>query len=74
MDNKRVILYNDNVHEFLDIVNQIVKATNQKFDTANQLATAIRINGKFPIYYGTINECEHIISILNEINLKTDII
>ena len=69
----RVILFNDEIHTFDEVANQIVKATACNFDRAMQLANEIHNNGKAVVYEGELAECITVSSVLEEIALLTQI-
>jgi len=69
----RVILFNDEIHSFDEVINQIIKAINCNFEKATQITTEAHKNGKAEVYCGELAESIRISSVLNEIFLKTQI-
>lgn len=70
----KVILYNDDWHTFDEVINQIIKATNSSFEKARDLTFEVHVKGKAIIFYGPLPECLKVSSILEEIELHTQII
>ncbi len=69
----RVILYNDEIHTFEEVIIQIVKATGCATSRAEELAWMVHTNGKAAVYEGTFEECFRVQSVLREIQLVTEI-
>lgn len=70
----KVILYNDDWHTFDEVINQIIKATNCSFEKARDLTFEVHVKGKAIIFYGPLPECLKVSSVLEEIELHTQII
>ncbi len=68
-----VILFNDEVHDFDEVINQLIKATGCSYPKAEQLTIETHNNGKAAVYEGTLVDCIHVSSILEEIALHTQI-
>lgn len=69
----RVILYNDDVHSFDEVIMQIVKATGCTSARAEELAWRVHTDGKAAVYEGTFEECFRVQGVLREIQLITEI-
>ncbi|MDR0927806.1 MAG: ATP-dependent Clp protease adaptor ClpS [Ignavibacteria bacterium] len=69
----RVILFNDQSHNFHDVVKQIIKAIECDFDTANDIAEEAHTEGKAVVFEGEMVECLGVSAILEEIELHTQI-
>ena len=69
----RVILFNDNVHTFDEVIDQLIKATGCSHDKAETYAWEVHTKGKAAVYEGTLEECMRVTSILEEIALHTQI-
>jgi ATP-dependent Clp protease adapter protein ClpS len=69
----RVILFNDEIHTFDEVANQIVKAIGCDFDKAMQLTNEVHNNGKTSVYEGELTECLRVSEVLEEIALLTQI-
>ena len=70
----KVVLFNDNVHTFEQVISQLMKAIKCSEETAFYHANTIHTKGQSDVYKGKIERCLTVSSILNEINLKTTIV
>jgi ATP-dependent Clp protease adapter protein ClpS len=68
-----VILYNDDVHTFDEVITQLIKATGCSSAEAEKLAWTVHTEGKATVYEGPFEECFEVQSILREIELVTEI-
>ncbi|NND73137.1 MAG: ATP-dependent Clp protease adaptor ClpS [Rhodothermales bacterium] len=69
----RVILFNDAVHTFDDVINQLMKATGCSSQHAEQIAWTVHTKGKALAYEGKFEECFRVQAVLREIQLITEI-
>ncbi len=69
----RVILYNDEVHTFDEVIQQLMKATGCSRSTAEDLAHTVDQKGQADVYEGTFEECFEVQEVLKEIELVTEI-
>lgn len=69
-----VILYNDEVHYFDDVVNQVQKATGYTRSRAFWITMIAHWFGQAPVYQGEIDACLRVEAVLREIDLRTDIV
>lgn len=69
----RVILYNDEIHTFDEVINQLIKATGCSTSKAEELTFKVHNEGKAKVYEGNFEECFEVNSILKEIQLVTEI-
>ena len=69
----RVLLFNDEIHTFDEVANQIIKAIGCDFDKAMQLTNEVHNDGKTSVYEGELEECLRVSGILEEIALLTQI-
>ena len=69
----RVILYNDEVHTFEEVINQLIKATGCSRGKAEELAQTVDQKGQADVYEGDFQECFEVQQILKEIQLVTEI-
>ena len=69
----RVILYNDDVHTFDEVITQLIKATGCSTADAERLAWKVHTEGKAKVYEGSFEECFRVQGILREIQLVTEI-
>ena len=70
----KVILYNDEVHTFDDVIIQLIKAVGCTFEDARSFAFEVHVKGKAPVYSGDLPSCLKVTSILEEIALHTQIL
>lgn len=68
-----LILYNDDIHTFDEVVFQLMKALKCDKDTAQDLTLAAHLNGSTIVFEGDFSECFKINLILSEIQLLTEI-
>jgi len=68
-----VILFNDEVHTFEEVIGQLMKATGCGRGEAEDLAWTVHNEGKATVYEGTFEECFEVQQVLNEIQLVTEI-
>ena len=69
----KVILFNDEIHSFDEVVSQIIKAIKCNSQKAEKLAHEAHNNGKTVVYGGDLIKCMEVSSILEEIKLMTQI-
>ena len=69
----KVILFNDEIHSFDEVINQIQKAISCSRDQAETLTLEVHTTGKALVYSGEMIECLKVVSVLEEIGLHTTI-
>lgn len=69
----KVILFNDDIHSFDEVIEQLIKAINCNYDRAEALAFEVHNKGKASVFEGELNECLRVSAILEEIALHTQI-
>lgn len=69
----KVILFNDEVHTFDEVIEQIIKATGCGFHRAEALTWEVHYTGKAVIFEGTMARCVQVSHVLEEIELMTQI-
>ncbi len=69
----RVILYDDDIHTFDEVINQLIKALGCTVHQAEEYTLKVHNDGKATVYEGTFEECLKINSVLQEIQLITEI-
>ena len=69
----RVILFNDSVHTFKEVISQLMKAIRCSTTRAEELANEVHNKGKAAVYEGDLEECLRVSSVLEEIALHTEI-
>lgn len=70
----KVILYNDDIHTFDEVIVQLIKAVGCSFEKAKDYAFTVHVRGQAIVYYGELTACLKITSILEEIGLHTQIL
>jgi ATP-dependent Clp protease adaptor protein ClpS len=69
----KVILFNDDVHTFEDVIGQLIKATGCSPQKAETLAWEVHTTGKAVVYSGELARCVEVSGVLEEIMLMTQI-
>jgi ATP-dependent Clp protease adapter protein ClpS len=69
----RVILFNDEVHTFEEVISQIIKATGCSTSLAESLTWEVHSAGKATVFEGEMTKCVQVSAILEEIELMTQI-
>lgn len=70
----KVVLYNDDIHSFDDVIIQLIKAIKCSFAEARSFAFEVHVKGKAIVFSGDLPACLRITSILEEIALHTQIL
>ncbi|MBV5303118.1 MAG: ATP-dependent Clp protease adaptor ClpS [Chlorobium sp.] len=73
LDAYRVVLFNDEVHTFDDVISQIMKAIRCSRHQAEKHTWQVHTLGRSIVYAGTMFHCLQVSSILEEIALRTEI-
>jgi len=69
----KVILYNDDWHDFDDVVRQVQKATGYPLERAEQITYEAHTKGRAVVYTGTKEKCQEVAAVLREIRLQVEI-
>ncbi|MEQ9265514.1 MAG: ATP-dependent Clp protease adaptor ClpS [Balneolaceae bacterium] len=69
----RLVLYDDDIHTFEEVIEQLIKATGCSLSVAEDLTWQVHNNGKAIVHEGEFEECLRIDSVLKEIQLVTEI-
>ncbi|WP_457652340.1 ATP-dependent Clp protease adaptor ClpS [Rhodocaloribacter sp.] len=69
----RVILYNDEIHTFDEVIFQLIKATGCTVAEAEAMVWKAHMEGKAAVFEGTFEECFRVQGVLNEIGLVTEL-
>jgi ATP-dependent Clp protease adapter protein ClpS len=69
----KVILFNDEVHTFEEVIGQIIKATGCDLTRAQVLTWEVHNSGKAMVYEGEMRTCVRVSAVLEEIDLATQI-
>ena len=70
----RVLLFNDDWHTFDEVIFQLIKATGCSFEKARDFAFEIHVKGKAIVFTGQMAKCLKVSSVLEEIELHTQIL
>jgi ATP-dependent Clp protease adaptor protein ClpS len=69
----KVILFNDEVHTFDEVIDQLIKATRCSTSRAEALTWEVHSTGKAVVYEGDVRKCMEVSGVLEEIQLMTQI-
>lgn len=69
----KLILYDDDIHTFEEVIHQLQKALGCSLTKAQNLTMKVHTDGKAVVYEGAFEECLRINTILQEIQLTTEI-
>ncbi len=69
----KVVLYNDNIHTFDEVILQLQKAIGCSAQRAEAIAFEAHHRGKAVAYSGEFNECFRVMGVLREIQLVVEI-
>jgi len=69
----RAILFNDEVHTFDEVINQLIKALKCSHARAEELTWEVHNTGRSCVYAGELSRCLEITRVLEEIELMTQI-
>ena len=69
----RLILYDDDIHTFEEVISQLMKATGCSLSEAEEKTWKVHNEGKALVYEGEFEECLRIDGVLKEIQLVTEI-
>lgn len=69
----RAILFNDEVHTFDEVIDQLIKALRCDRAKAEALTWEVHTTGKSCVYTGELTRCLEITRVLEEIQLMTQI-
>ena len=69
----RVILFDDDVHTFEDVILQLMKAVGCTPEQGYQHALTVHTEGKDCVYQGDFFDCFRVQGVLREIQLVTEI-
>lgn len=69
----RLILYDDDIHTFDEVIEQLMKATGCSLSKAEDLTWKVHNEGKATVHEGEFEECLKIDGVLKEIQLVTEI-
>lgn len=68
-----VVLFNDEIHTFEEVISQLIKATKCTPSQAELWAWTVHSKGKVAVFQGDFEECLRVSGILKEIQLVVEI-
>ncbi|MBI3805557.1 MAG: ATP-dependent Clp protease adaptor ClpS [Nitrospirae bacterium] len=68
-----VILYNDDLHSFDEVILQVQKATGVALERAVEITLEAHLKGRAVCYTGLLERCEHVAAVLQQIGLTVEI-
>ncbi len=68
-----LILYDDDIHTFDEVIHQLLKALRCDLPTAEEITLTVHNEGSAIVYEGPFDECFRINTVLTEIQLVTEI-
>jgi ATP-dependent Clp protease adapter protein ClpS len=69
----KVILFNDEVHTFDEVIDQLIKALRCDSVKAEELTWEVHNTGKAAVFEGPMDDCIQVSGVLEEIALHTQI-
>lgn len=66
-------LFDDDIHTFDDVINQLIKALRCDKPTAEEITISVHNTGSAVVFEGPFEECFQINAVLIEIQLVTEI-
>lgn len=69
----RLILFDDDIHTFDEVISQLMKATGCSLSEAEDKTWKVHNEGKALVHEGEFEDCLRIDSVLKEIQLVTEI-
>jgi ATP-dependent Clp protease adaptor protein ClpS len=69
----KVILFNDEIHTFDEVITQIIKATKCGQTHAEELTVEVHTKGRACVFGGEMPKCLQVSGVLEEIQLMTHI-
>lgn len=69
----RLILFDDDIHTFEEVITQLMKATGCSLSEAEDMTWKVHSEGKATVHEGEFEECLRIDGVLKEIQLVTEI-
>jgi ATP-dependent Clp protease adapter protein ClpS len=69
----KVILFNDEIHTFDDVIEQLIKAIHCSREKGEALAWEVDTRGRAMVFAGEMSRCMQVSGVLEEIQLMTQI-
>jgi ATP-dependent Clp protease adapter protein ClpS len=70
----QVIVFNDDVHTFDEVIFQIQKATGAALQAAFEITVEIHTQGKAVCFEGAVDDCDRVATVLREISLSVEVV
>ncbi len=68
-----VVLYNDEIHTFEEVISQLIKATKCTTNQAELWAWTVHSKGKVAVFEGEFEKCLRVSGVLKEIQLVVEV-
>ena len=68
----KVILYNDDTHDFLEVVFQVQRATGCSLEMAEWITHEAHTRGRAVAFEGSKEECQKVVGVLRQIRLQVE--
>jgi len=68
-----VVLFNDEIHSFEDVIIQLIKATGCAQSHAESMTWTVHSEGRARVFDGPFEECFKVLGVLKEIALVSEI-
>ena len=69
----RTILFNDDIHTFEEVAEQLSKAIHCTFQKGMAIAASVHAQGSAVVYSGHSERCEAVAMVLEQIGLRTSV-
>ena len=69
----KTILFNDEAHTTVEVIEQIIKATNCSATQASSIMMEAHSTGSAIVFSGSLERCEHVSAVLEQIGLATSV-
>ncbi len=69
----KVILFNDDLHSFDEVILQVQRATGVSLTRATEITLEAHSKGRAVCFTGPLERCEHVAAILQQIRLTVEI-
>lgn len=69
----KVILFDDDIHTFEEVILQLMKATGCSLESAEAMTVEVHTRGKSVVYQGDLPDCLRVSGVLEEIALHTQV-
>lgn len=70
---RKVVLFNDEDHSMDEVAAQIIQAIHCSMDEAFKIMLTAHNTGRAVVFTGSLERCEHVAAVLDEIRLGTKI-